>query len=338
MIACWSGCVPRSDPAKSSTLWWGQSRAWAAQLPEVDRATDATQQAAFWTFVAERHWIWHRRVVQQVPPPWTRDAVLQTRRFTNVYRELDRQSRWLITHIAQGTRSAPEKKLYATVVFRLFNRYETFTTLKWGVPWPDRWVGRAVAATRESALRQLHAAGVNPFTSAYVVFSGKGVEPDRIRYYLRVWAWWDREYRRVWERITVAPSLKAVHRVLQEIPGIGPFLAYELCCDLMYGKVIPFSEEDWVHVGPGARLGLRLLFPSATTRQYPAKIQELRDEQVRRLPKDFPYYQGRRLTLRNIEHSLCEYAKYWKMSIGQGKRRAHFVPQPIPRWLTDRTG
>lgn len=40
-------------------------------------------------FASERHLIYKRREAGQ-PKPWTKDKILRTFRFTNMYRELDR--------------------------------------------------------------------------------------------------------------------------------------------------------------------------------------------------------------------------------------------------------
>ena len=45
----------------------------------------------FWKFVNERHRIWlFRDKNPDVPPPWTKDKILSTYKFTNVFRQLDR--------------------------------------------------------------------------------------------------------------------------------------------------------------------------------------------------------------------------------------------------------
>jgi hypothetical protein len=37
-------------------------------------------------------------------------------------------------------------------------------------------------------------------------------------------------------------------------------------------------------------------------------------------------YRGKRMTLRNIEHCLCEFFKYYKVTNGVGKCRMRFEP------------
>ena len=77
----------------------------------------------FFRYAIERHRIYMRRQAC-VPKPWTDDPVLQTSRFTNVYRELDRTTVWFRENVRDRLRMEVEV-LLATVVFRWFNRTTT---------------------------------------------------------------------------------------------------------------------------------------------------------------------------------------------------------------------
>jgi hypothetical protein len=65
-------------------------------------------------------------------------------------------------------------------------------------------------------------------------------------------------------------------------------------------------------------------------------LQEKSDIYLNKLGfEDFKYYneenpknykKGKRLSLRCIEHSLCEFSKYWKMKNQIGKGRKKFEP------------
>ena len=77
----------------------------------------------FFMFARERHNIYLRRQ-QGLPRPWTDDHILNTCRFTNVYRELDKTTVWFRERVREPLRSKPEV-LLATVLFRWFNRILT---------------------------------------------------------------------------------------------------------------------------------------------------------------------------------------------------------------------
>ena len=123
-----------------------------------------------------------------------------------------------------------------------------------------------------------------------------------------------------------------------------------------------FDQNDFTNVGPGASIGIRLIYPSLkTVREQKKAIYWLKDEADKWLEKIgkekgemFPHlgwdsadgeyfiydfkkqkeyskdsdarmYSG--ITLHQIEMWLCEFQKYWKMIIGEGKQRSKFVPR-----------
>src|SRR6266705_3048098 len=59
-------------------------------LPKPTKVYDT-----FWRFAAERQEIFFRRL-EEFPPPWTCDPILNEYKFTNAYRASDRTSQFLI--------------------------------------------------------------------------------------------------------------------------------------------------------------------------------------------------------------------------------------------------
>jgi len=79
----------------------------------------------FYSFMYERHMIWHRRFVKRLPPPWTKDPLLRDYKFTNVYRELDYGTLWYLSHVypAPEVQRRPRLELvWRTLIYRLVNR------------------------------------------------------------------------------------------------------------------------------------------------------------------------------------------------------------------------
>lgn len=59
---------------------------------------------SFFTTMYERQLIWYKRFILKLPrDQWTSDAIFNKYRFTNVYRELDRASQWLLYNIILNT-------------------------------------------------------------------------------------------------------------------------------------------------------------------------------------------------------------------------------------------
>jgi len=129
-----------------------------------------------------------------------------------------------------------------------------------------------------------------------------------------------------------------IHKTIE---NVGPFFAWQIVCDLIEAGLIKAAEEDrWVALGPGALAGLERVFSQTknedASRHKGAQTTTKKSKMERNIEKcrlladlapeafrllDLPFYhiRGRRLTLKNIEHCLCEFAKYCKE--GNSKHR-----------------
>ena len=71
----------------------------------------------FWRYIAERHTIYSKKCLEKLPSPWTSDAILCEYKFTNVFRDLDPGTRYVIDVLVpkylsfRQERSAVEKSL-----------------------------------------------------------------------------------------------------------------------------------------------------------------------------------------------------------------------------------
>src|SRR5580658_6974380 len=83
---------------------------------------------SYWRFAVERQRVFHQRVRGE-PAPWTTNAVLLAHRFTNAYRAADRVSQYLIRHVAYEGAQDPDEVVFRVLLFKLFNRIETWELL-----------------------------------------------------------------------------------------------------------------------------------------------------------------------------------------------------------------
>jgi hypothetical protein len=265
---------------------------------------------AFWRFIVERHRLFLRRFVWRTPPPWTSDPVVATICTTNVYRELDRGTRYVIVQILPHASEAPADTLFNVLVYRTFNLIETYEALGGFQPaaaWDPRRANERLAQ-REQSNQKI-------FTAAYKISpKAKGLPQGLTKAEGIVWRLSIIHQRlpELYTALTTAASLADAHRVLTRLPGVAGFTAYEIASDLIHGKaLLPFGEDDWVHVGPGAEDGLKLLLGlTGLPRDLAtAALHELRWEQGEWLKRAGEVLQGPPLTLRNVEHALCEYQK-----------------------------
>ncbi len=77
-------------------------------------------------FMSERHNIHKRKEIEKLPQQeWTDDEVFKNYRFTNVRRELDRESKWLIKNISTNPNLTLEVKILNSIFFRTYNKSST---------------------------------------------------------------------------------------------------------------------------------------------------------------------------------------------------------------------
>eukprot|EP00668_Euglena_longa_P033794 GGOE01043427.1.p2 GENE.GGOE01043427.1~~GGOE01043427.1.p2 ORF type:complete len:365 (+),score=46.71 GGOE01043427.1:478-1572(+) len=135
------------------------------------------------------------------------------------------------------------------------------------------------------------------------------------------------------------------YSVITGLRGIGRFIGYQICVDLGYWNVEVYNEHHHTVLGPGARRGLRWLFPAHPPQRAEAALRCLDAQQEARfrslgvdleelfceLPRG-----ARRLNSMAIECSLCEGDKYFRLYYNRG----HFKQQyrgagATPEYLRD---
>jgi len=86
------------------------------------------------SYMTERHKIYKRKEIEKLPQDeWTEDEVFKNYRFTNVRRELDRESVWMIENISHNDQFTLEEKILWSMLFRTYNKSSTF--IKLGFPY-----------------------------------------------------------------------------------------------------------------------------------------------------------------------------------------------------------
>jgi len=303
-----------------------------SKLPKVTLIPENLK--LFWTFVAERQAIWHRRFVEKKPPPWTTDPILRDYKFTNVYRELDAGTIWYVKNVIPLVKysSSYERKkalLWLTTMYRLVNRVETFEDV--GLLLHHNWVHDRLKWKYKLERRQEQ--GKCIFTNAHLTLPSHEVGSTKLDKYIEVLDDFYNRLQPISDVVFSAPDLEAVFYSLMSIKCVGRFIAYEICCDLILAKAIPYTEDDWVNPGPGCKKGLNLIYPKIrTTQEYQDHISDLMLQQKTYFKQfGLKFYEYKHpLTLRGIEHSLCELQKYYKMIHKVGKQRMYFKPRDWP--------
>ncbi len=266
-----------------------------------------------WRFAAERQEVFFRKL-EGCPPPWTDDPIITRHKFTNAYRASDRVSQYLIRHVTYEGDQAPEEVFFRTILFKLFNKVETWELLKaklGTISYADYFFSRY-----DQVLTEAISSGTRIYSAAYIMPSGKSTfgYAQKHRNHLRL-------LERMMEdeaphRTSNASTMKQAFEVLRSYPTIGNFLAYQYVTDLNYSDLTDFSEMEFVVPGPGAMDGVHKCFSDLGGLNETDIIQLVTERQAQefdRLGLQFRPLWGRRLQLIDSQNLFCEVSKYARL-------------------------
>jgi hypothetical protein len=279
----------------------------------------------FWQMLAERMEVFYRREEGR-PPPWTTDPIMKTEFITNVYRELDPGTVYVIEEILAYEEESFADKLLNIMVYRLMgSRVETNQEI--GFLRCDEWDYDEI----HDELQRMKSLGMTPFGEAYrtAAYADMGSK-DKITNVCRLIGTLVDSMDRIVADLQRAESSEQAYGVLYSVKGFGDFLAYQIMVDMLYPApvepMLPFTQDDWAQAGPGARRGIwTMLKPGAKPGPLLGVMRWLRDNQVlefERLGIDFKYMRDEDgnevpISLCNIQASLCEYFKYARIWLGE---------------------
>jgi len=275
------------------------------RLPDATVVFDS-----YWRFAAQRLAMYYRRLRDPIGP-WTADPVLAEHRFTNTFRAADRVSQYLIREVQyRSDRSqAPAEVFFRTILFKIFNRIETWELIERAVG-PVSWQSvdlEAIVRTLDSAM----SAGSRVYSAAYIMPSPKFGHARKHANHIALLDAMMRDG--LPGRLTAARSLEAAYGMIVSYSGLGPFLAFQYTIDLNYSSLLDFDEDDFVVAGPGALDGIAKCFGRGHASDPHALIRavtERQDAQFARLGLDFPGLFGRKLKPIDCQNLFCEISKY----------------------------
>jgi 5-hmdU DNA kinase, helical domain len=307
----------------------------------------------FFSYARARHQITLNRAAG-MPRLWTKDPILNTYRFTSVFRELDKTTAWFREHVREPLRDRPEV-LLATVLFRLLNRIEVGEAI---------FLHDSLLAESSSFYELVRACGnsVNrrkrvrtaignieraittfvgdrgPYvTGAYIITSPTGMRklPGVLSVVeqFALESKWDMQGRKM-IRTTQPFSLEAGWDWLKTFPYFGPFHSYEMVTDLRHTALFERAGDimTWANVGPGCRRGLNRVMgrdKSDHSTKNGQMLEEMRELLAHSQSTEFWPDLGRsrnaaqwpRWEMREVEHTLCEFDKYERVRLGEGRPR-----------------
>jgi hypothetical protein len=269
----------------------------------------------YWRFAAERQKVYFARL-RRVPPPWTSDPVISSFKFTNAYRAADRVSQFLIKEVIyrDDVPLAPEDIFFRIVLFKLFNKIETWKLLEEHLgPLTYR---RYRFDAYDRVLSRALEAGKAIYSAAYIMPSGKMLGHHRKhRNHLALLEMMLRD--NMCAKLARTDTMQAGFELFRSYPTIGDFLAYQYITDINYSELTDYSETEFVVPGPGAIDGLRKTFADTCGFSDAEVIRWVADRQeyeFERLGLTFLDLFGRNLQYIDCQNLFCEVDKYSRVA------------------------
>jgi hypothetical protein len=280
---------------------------------------EQAQIDAFFATARERYAIMERRR-SGAPGPWTTDKIFGAYRFCNTFREDDRTTIWFRDNLRAPLADRPVSLLFATVAFRWFNRISTGEIIKADLlAGPSKWEPDAIRAKLKD---------VKPVvTGAYIIKTPDGkTKLDGI-------LWCLENIRKDVHHLAdafdfTAPDERLAEgtwEVLMSYPYLGSFMAYQIISDLLHTPLLDKAQDKytWAAMGPGSTRGCGWLYAnnpdefSMNGKADRVMMKALMQVLVSKSEQAW----GRKWTMQEVQHWLCEHDKYTRATGGQAQKR-----------------
>lgn len=259
--------------------------------------------------------------------------VFREYKFTNVRREHDRTTKYLIENISHDEGTSYNDKIYKSILYRLYNRIETadlinlfskdFFTDEIYTNKTVSWIDKC--RERFSHMRETYRIYTNAYKTGGINSGLKSLFPLEEFFYMCPVLLVNKLIQNDFaSQLTNCKTQLEVFELIHSIKGIGWFIAYQLYVDLTYIEEFPFSENEFVMAGPGCHYGIELLlkdrsdFGGFTAEEIVFWIRDNIGDEFHRLglewnPNelfvDLPEY-DRCLNVMSIENIMCEFQKW----------------------------
>ncbi len=278
----------------------------------------------FTAFVIERELIRQRRLWGD-PAPWTEDKVLQTYRFCNVRRRDDKVSQWLLDNIFSITEK--DYALTAALV-RLINWPPTlkFLIFKGILPTTMETFDRDAFI---DAMAEYKRDNVKAFTGAYMVFPTNKYAPKEVGVADTLTSLIERR-----EPIRAAIASNSVANTAHEIDecaGLAAFMAGQISADLTYlpGQLdLATDLYTWAPLGPGSQKGMNYMLGFKVNKKWKqADFNKNLIDVWHELTPYVKFADNIPMTLHDVQNCFCEYSKYARTILGDGRPRSKYTSQ-----------
>lgn len=327
-------------------------------------------KSGFYQWIIERHEIYRNRLEGTTTENWTSDSVFKKYKFTNPFRENDRETIWMRENLTPVNPINPpylnfsykdatlQNNIVNAALYRMVGTKDFAEEFLNSHGWitENNYNPTNIKHIIERRLKHKERC----FTGAYIV-TNQGIKAPKSEVVI------DRFITPLYEDIVLDKTKfptnntavilyqKTMHSQLMSHKGFGGggFMAYEVVCDITYmptyrgdacyyesweelqqkGTLEDFVVDRffWANAGPGALRGLNRIWGRFLTKRMSsgeaiAKMYNLLE--FKHLMKTISESKGYKpihpqaVDMRCIEHSLCEYDKYMRVSQGEGRPRS----------------
>lgn len=289
---------------------------------------------AFFDFINEREEVRQRRLAG-FSFPWTDDPILRAYKFTNVHRHHDRTSRELRERFYERYYNDDRRAILMNcALFRYFGTWEFADAVGWQDY--DGFNFQGVIDIANQRFRD----GLRVFTGAYVITNQGISEPKQevvVNYFLKAL---HEATPRLLEIAQRTQKWEKVADEMRRINGFGGtgFMTKEILLDTTYTGFWERKEQDfeegtsfsfpmdwktWTPIGPGARRGAaRVLGDDSASSVSEGKSLWVIQELLSWVPMLWKH--PSQLVPTDIQFQLCEFDKYERVRLGQGKPRSRY--------------
>ena len=260
---------------------------------------------------AERllYWIEERESIRLkkesgLPKPWTDDEILQRYRFCNVRRMDDKVSQWLFENWYELNFNHPNM-LLAVALARFINLPGPLEFIGFPLEWnPGRIIKK---------LRQYKEENGKAFNGAYMVRGNDGIDKIEcvVKYYVNPLG-----------KVKLnTDSCEESWGAIKSSYGFGSFMAGQVVADLRWAVKGKWDDKfDWAAAGPGSQRGLNRFLDLHVKIQMGQEnfLEELLDI-INYCGDNLPASIVNRLEAIDYQNCLCEYDKYSRVLLGEGK-------------------
>ena len=303
----------------------------------------------YFYFMQERMNIFWRKCEGKDCRHWTDDSIFKKYKFTNVYRATDRVSQFLIHEVIYKDldRYSPEDVLLRILVFKIFNKPETWSFL-------NRSLGEPITTRnfdphKISQLLTVYQFTHPLFNNAYMM-AGSHQRYDYLQTKHEKWLTMVKKEvldTHLLDRILEAVSLEKVYELMKGCSLIGEFLAYQYAIDFNYSPYVNFDENSFVKAGIGAIRGIRKCF-NQFGEVFEDAIHFVADN-FHELASRYGYDHFKSLpnhtpTLIDLQNCFCETDKYLRakmpeLKLGNTRIKQRYKESPVaisymfpPKW------